>query len=307
MDLRKRLAGMLASFVLAAVACSPGGSSPPATATRPAYPADPNSITVVGTENFYADLLHQLGGSRLRVYAFLNDPNTDPHQYESNAGNARVVADSRLVIVNGLGYDSFMDRLLAASPDSSRKVINVQNLLSAPDGGNPHVWYDPTAMPRIATAVAAALAQLDPAGADGFATRAQAFAASLQPLTSKVASIKQRFAGCPIAFTEPVYGYMAEALGLSVKSPEAFMKAVEEGNDPPSQAVAAELDLITRHQVKVLLYNSQTVTKVTAGVKDLALGNGIPVVGVSETEPAAGTYQEWQLDALSRLEAALSR
>ena len=307
MDLRKRLAAILGSLALATVACSAGGSSPLAAATRPAYPADADAITVVGTENFYADLLHQLGGSRLRVYAFLNDPNTDPHQYESNAGNARVVADSRLVIVNGLGYDSFMDKLLAASPDSSRKVINVQHLLAAPDGSNPHLWYDPTAMPRIATAVAAALAQVDPAGATAFATRAQAFAASLQPLTDKVASIKQRFAGSPIAFTEPVYGYMAEALSLSVRSPEPFMKAVEEGNDPPSQAVAAEQDLITRHQVKVLLYNSQTVTKVTAGVKDLAVGNGIPVVGVSETEPAGKTYQEWQLDTLNRLEAALSR
>jgi zinc/manganese transport system substrate-binding protein len=284
-------------------ACSGG---PTGTAT-PAYAADANAITVSAGENFYGDLLHQLGGSKLRIYAFLSNPNADPHQYESNSGSARAIADSRLVIENGLGYDAFLDKLLQASPNPQRVVINVQALVGAADGTNPHLWYDPTVTPRVARAAADALAGLDPANAATYSANLGMVLTSLQPLADQVASLKSRFQGAPVAFTEPVYGYMAQAIGLAVLSPVEFMKAIEEGNDPPTQAVAAEQDLITQHRVKVLLYNSQTVTKITAGIRDLAVNNSIPVVGISETEPPGQTYQQWQVGELGRLEAALSR
>jgi zinc/manganese transport system substrate-binding protein len=309
MGLRNRLSklGVTALAGLAVAATTGGCAGGPAGSTAiPAYPGGAGALTVCAGENFYGDLLHQLGGSKVRVYAFLSNPNADPHQYESNSGNARAVADSRLAIENGLGYDAFMDKLLQASPNSKRIVINVQALVGAADGANPHLWYDPTVTPRVARAAAGALAQLDPANAPVYSANLGRLLSSLQPITDRVADLKSRFAGTPVAFTEPVYGYMAQAIGLSVRSPVTFMKAIEEGNDPPSQAVAAEQDLITQHRVKVLLYNSQTVTKITAGIRDLAVSSSIPVVGISETEPPGHTYQQWQLDELSRLEAALA-
>ena len=310
MALRNRLSKLAVLPVVALLAtgassaCSGGPAGASAT---PAYPSDAGALTVSAGENFYGDLLHQLGGSKLRIYAFLSNPNADPHQYESNSGSARAVADSKLVIENGLGYDAFMDRLLRASPDSKRVVINVQGLMGAPDGANPHLWYDPTVTPRLAAAAATALAGLDAPNAATYNSNLARLLASLQPIADKVASLKSRFQGAPVAFTEPVYGYMAEAIGLSVLSPETFTKAIEEGNDPPSQAVAAEQDLITRHKVKVLLYNSQTVTRITSALRDLALSNSIPVLGISETEPPGQTYQRWQLGQLDGLEAALAR
>jgi zinc/manganese transport system substrate-binding protein len=252
-------------------------------------------------------VLHQLGGSKLKIYSFLSDPTADPHQYESNASNAKAVADSKLVIENGLGYDSFMDKLMKASPRSDRVVINVQQLAGAKEGDNVHLWYDPTVMPKVATAASDALGKLDPANASTYSANLATFTASLSPVNDEVASLKQRYAGAPIAFTEPVFGYMSDAIGLSVKSPKEFMKAVEEGNDPPSQAVAEEQDLITKHQVKVLMYNSQTVTKVTSNVKDLATRNGVPIVGVSETAPPGKTFQDWQLSTLKELDGALAK
>jgi zinc/manganese transport system substrate-binding protein len=301
------LALTLSALMLALTAC--GGATTtggPSTQTaQPVYAFDSTAITVTGTENFYADVLHQLGGSKLKIYSFLNDPTADPHAYESNSSNARAVADSRLVIENGLGYDSFMDKLLKASPKRDRVVINVQQLIGATDGDNVHVWYDPTVMPRVARAAADALAQIDSANAARYSANLATFDASLKPIRDKVASLKQRYAGSPIAFTEPVFGYMATAIGLTVKSPPEFTKAVEEGNDPPSQAVAAEQDLLSKHQVKVLLYNSQTVTKVTTNMKDLAMRSGVPVVGVSETAPPGRSFQEWQTATLMDLEKAL--
>ena len=308
MRLRNRLSKLAALKLLGLAGLGAlAGCSGAATGTStPVYPSDPGAMTVSAGENFYGDLLHQLGGSKLRIYAFLSNPNADPHQYESNSGNARAVADSRLVIENGLGYDAFLDRLLRASPNSKRVVVNVQSLVRAADGANPHLWYDPTVAPRLATATADALAQLDPANAAVYSANLGRLLSSLQPISDRVATLRSRFHGTPVAFTEPVYGYMAEAIGLAILSPEAFMKAIEEGNDPPSQAVAAEQDLITGHRVRVLLYNSQTVTKITTAMRDIAVSNSIPVVGISETEPRGQTYQQWQLDELGRLESALA-
>jgi zinc/manganese transport system substrate-binding protein len=312
MSLRNHLSRILRSclplLALVLAACGgPGGSSAihPDKPTEPSYPFAANAITVTGAENFYGDVLHQLGGSRLKIYSFLSDPNADPHEYESNASNARAVADSRLVIKNGLGYDSFMDKLLKASPRPDRVVIDVQQLIGARDGVDGHLWYDPSVMPRVAKAAADALGQLDSANAALYAANLATFNASLRLIDDEVASLKQRYSGTPIAFTEPVYAYMAGAIGLVVKSPPEFMKAIEEGNDPPSSAVAAEQDLITKHQVRALLYNSQTVTKVTSNIKDLAVRNGVPVVGVSETEPPGKTFQDWQLSTLKELANAL--
>lgn len=313
MNLRNRLSqSVMAAIPLVALivagcgGCSSGGVVS-GKQTEPAYPSDPGAMTVTGAENFYGDLLHQLGGSKLKIYSILSDPTADPHQYESNASNARAAADSKLVIENGLGYDSFMDKLTKASPKPDRVVINVQQVAGAKDGANPHLWYDPTVMPKVAAATADALARLDSANASTYNANLATFKSSLKPVDDEVASLKQHYTGAPIAFTEPVFGYMADAIGLSVKSPEPFMKAVEEGNDPPSAAVAQEQDLITQHQVKVLMYNSQTVTKVTTGIKDLATQNAVPIVGVSETSPPGKSFQDWQLGTLKDLEGALAK
>jgi zinc/manganese transport system substrate-binding protein len=302
--LRNSLA--LIGLLVVAAACAGSATNPVAAlAVKPAYPADPGAITVCAGENFYGDILHQLGGAKVRVYSFISDPNADPHQFEAAPANAKAVADSRLVVENGLGYDAFIDHLLKASPNSQRKLINVQQLVGAPDGVNAHLWYDPTVMPKVAEAMARALAAVDLANADTYRTNLSTVLASLQTVNDRVAALKPKVQGMPIAFTEPVYADMAAALGLDVKSPLEFMKAVEQGNDPPSSAVAAEQDLITKHQVKALLYNGQTVTKVTRRVHDLARQNNVPVVGISETSPPASTYVQWQLNELGQVAAAL--
>src|ERR1700736_5384794 len=180
------LALTLSALILGLTAC--GGATTTSGSTQsaqPVYAFDSTAITVTGTENFYADVLHQLGGSKLKIYSFLNDPTADPHAYESNSSNARAVADSRLVIENGLGYDSFMDKLLKASPRSDRVVINVQQLAAAKDGANVHLWYDPTVMPRVATAAADALGKLDPANASTYSANLATFTSSLNPVNDE--------------------------------------------------------------------------------------------------------------------------
>jgi zinc/manganese transport system substrate-binding protein len=315
-------AGCVASATPAApVASSPGavaarsgaGNTAVPTAGAASGPAAPSAaasgpaIPVLGTENFYADLLGEIGGVRVRATSLLNSPNADPHAFDASAQAAVSVADARLVVVNGFGYDDFMRHLLDASPDASRVVIDVQQLLGLPTDANAHVWYDPGTMPKVAAAAEAALARLEPTNAAYFAARELAYLASLAPLGAKIAELKAKFGGSPVAFTEPVAEYLTAAIGLRVLTPVGFQKAIEDGTDPPPADVAAEQDLLSGKRVKVLVFNSQVITPLTTQIRELAVANGIPVVGVAETMPPEyHTYVEWQLAEMNELELALA-
>jgi zinc/manganese transport system substrate-binding protein len=316
---RRSLAIPSTLVVLILAACQGSGSPSPSApgfspraspaASGEVAPVDSGPvIEVLGTENFYADLLTQVGGSRVHATSLLNDPNADPHEFESSTRDAVAVADAKLVIVNGLGYDAFMQKLLGASSNPARVVIDVQTLLGLADDVNVHVWYDSTTMPKVAAAAGEALAKLDPPNAAYFRAREQAYLASLQPIADKIAQLKTKYAGTPIAFTENVAGHMTDRIGLVVKTPVGFMKAVEEGTDPPPADVAAEQGLLTGKTVKLLVYNSQVTSPTTQRIHDLAVQNGIPVVGVAETiPPAYNTYRDWQLAQLGELEQALGK
>ena len=265
-------------------------------------------IAVLGTENFYADLLAQIGGSRVTASSILNDPTADPHAYEANPATAKLVADAKLVIINGIGYDDFMEKLLGASTKPDRVVINVQQLLGVKDDVNVHVWYDPATMPKVADAAAEALAKLDPQNAAYYAAQKAKYLAALKPVYDRISSLKAKYAGAPIAFTENVAGYLTDAIGLKVLTPPEFMEAIESGTDPAPADVAEERDLITGHEVKVLLYNSQVTSPLTEQIRDLAQKNNVPVVAVGETiPPGFKTFQEWQQGQLDELEKALAK
>src|ERR1700730_7097545 len=195
-------------------------------------------IIVVAAENFYGDIVGQIGGDHVAVTNIITDPSVDPHEYVTNARDGAAVANARLVILNGIGYDDFMGRLLAASPNPQRKVIVVAELTGHKKGDNVHLWYDPPTIPKVADGVLETLVQIDPGDALSFRNWYRAFQASLLPLTQAIASIKAQYSGTPVAFTEPVFGYMAAVLGLNVLTPIEFQKAIEEGEDPPASALA---------------------------------------------------------------------
>src|SRR5438445_3586066 len=291
--------GLCALTVLVMSACGPTPSTPVSSGAP---------IPVLGTENFYADLLAQIGGARVSASSILNDPSADPHEYEASPAAAKLVADSRLVIVNGIGYDDFMKKLLGASTKPDRVVINVQEILGVKDDVNVHVWYEPATMPKVADAATAALARLDPQNAAYFADQKAKYLAALKPVNDRIAALRTKYAGAPIAFTENVAGYLTDAIGLKVLTPPAFMEAIESGTDPAPADVAAERDLITGRKVKALLYNSQVTSPLTEQIRDVAVKGNVPVVALAETIPAAfKTFAEWQLAQLDDLEKALAK
>ncbi len=263
-------------------------------------------IQIVAAENFYGDVARQVGGDAVAVTSILTNPDQDPHEFEANAATARAMAGAAIVVYNGADYDPWVVKLLSASPSPSREVIQVADLVGKKPGDNPHLWYDAATMPAFAEALAAALRGVDPAHASDYAQRLAQFRVSLQPLDARIAALRRRCAGTPVTATEPVFGYMADALDLVMRN-YRFQLAVMNDTEPSAAAVAGfERDLTSR-AVKVLFYNSQTTEALTARMRQIGEKAGIPVVGVTETEPPGKNYQEWMLSQLDALDRALAR
>src|ERR1700694_939001 len=285
-----------AAVMVAVTACGSGAS---AGRTGP--------ISVVAGENFWGSVAIQLGGTKAKVQSVVTDPNADPHEYASNTNAARAFAEADLAILNGAGYDDWSQKLLDANPSTRRSVLNVAQLLGKKAGDNPHFWYDPNSVSRVADTITSQYKTIEPGDASYYDRLRSDFTNALKPYTDRLAEIKAKFAGVPVGSTENIFVYMATALGLNLISPVEFMKAVAEGSDPPAQSVADFQNQITGKQIKVLVYNVQTATAVTTNIKHMAAAADIPVVGVSETlQPESVTFQDWQLAQLITLENALN-
>ena len=275
-------------------------------AASPGAPA--GAVTAIGAENEYASVISQLGGKYVRVSAILSNPNTDPHTFESSASVTQEVSGAQLVVQNGVGYDTFMNKIEAAAPSSARTVIDVQNLLRLPDSTlNPHLWYSPSTMPAVARAIAAALSRLQPAHAAFFQARLRRFDASLQPWYRAIAQFKAAYPGTPVATTEPVGDYLLQAAGTRNLTPFSFQADIMNGVDPSPQDVSLQDSLFSGHQVKVFVYNQQVTDTLTESFLSQARKYGIPVVGVYETMPAPGyDYQSWMLAEITALRKAVA-
>jgi zinc/manganese transport system substrate-binding protein len=270
--------------------------------------AAPPVMTAIGVENEYADVIAQIGGPYVRVTAIETDPNTDPHTFEVSPRIAERIANADLIVENGLGYDDWADKMIAAAPKTGRQVINVQHLRGLPDSTpNPHLWYDPATMPAVARALAADLARLQPAHAGYFETQAARFDTALKPWLAAMAAFKAAHPGTPVAVTEPVGDDMLQAAGTDIRTPFSLQAAIMNGTDPSPQDVTTQNALFTGHQVKVFVYNQQVTDPLTASFLSLAKRNGVPVVGVYETMPTPGyTYQSWMLAEVVALEKAVA-
>jgi zinc/manganese transport system substrate-binding protein len=266
------------------------------------------TIAVVAAENEYGNVAAQIGGTAVTVTSVQSNPNTDPHTYEVSTSVAEEVGAAQLVIENGVGYDNYMSKILSASSSPTRTVVNVQHLLGLPDSTpNPHLWYDPATMPKVANALVAAYAALKPADAAYFTANATRFIASLNPWLQALASFKSQYPGTPVATTEPVADYMLQAAGSNNLTPFRFQADIMNGVDPAPQDVSLETGLFTQHKVKALVYNQQVTDTLTQTFISAAQSAKIPVIGVYETMPTPGyTYQSWMLAEVTALRNAVA-
>ncbi len=295
----------IALLVLALSGC--GGAGAVATSA-----GSSGAIVAVGAENEYANVIEQVGGPYVRVAAIESNPNTDPHTFEASPSVAQVVGEARLVVQNGVGYDTFMERIESASgrvgSNSSRRVIDVQKLLGLPESTpNPHLWYKPQTMPAVAGAIAADLSALAPAHAAYFQAAAARFERSLAPWDRELKRFEGEYPNTPVATTEPVGDYLLEAAGADILTPFGLQADIMNGVDPAPQAVTLQNGLLSGRKVKVFLYNQQVTDSLTQTFLAAAKRAGVPVVGVYETMPTPGyDYQSWMLAEVRALRRAVA-
>ncbi len=270
--------------------------------SAPAF-ADP--VKVVAAENFYGDLASQIGGANVAVTSILSDPDTDPHLFEASPDTAKAMSDAKIVIVNGVDYDPWMEKLLSAHKATDRKEIIVARLVGHKPGDNPHLWYDPAYMKAAAKALVADLIAVDPAHKADYEQGEAKFLDSLKPLDDKIATMRKSYAGQPITASEPVFGYQAGLIGLKVHNEKYALAVMNNAEPTPSEVAAFENDL-KGHKVKAMMYNAQASEPAVGKLVQMAKDNNIPVVGVSETEPVGSTYQDWMMGQLNALDHALS-
>jgi zinc/manganese transport system substrate-binding protein len=311
MDKKRRygLMGLVAVVViLAAIAVLAvyGGNS--STAGREAYNSSTGrQVQIVAAENFWGSLAQQLGGTHVNVTSIVTDPNADPHEYESSSVNARAMAKAQIVIVNGAGYDDWALKLISANGNPNQTVLNVADLLGIPNGTNPHLWYNPTYVNATVKQMYLDLVEMDPKDAGYYRQQYAALNASLAQVDGRMSEIRQQFAGTKVASTESIFVYLANAIGLDLVSPPAFMDAVAEGVDPPAQSVVQFENQLESGNVSVLIYNEQTVNPLTQQMKQIAAQYNVTIVGVTETiQPPDVTFQTWMNAELLSLQNALN-
>jgi zinc/manganese transport system substrate-binding protein len=266
-------------------------------------------LQVVAAENFWGSIAAQLAGDRAEVTSIISNPATDPHEYEATPDDARRIASAGYVIVNGIGYDSWAQKLLDADRSSPQSLLDVGKLAGVKVGGNPHQWYSPGTVEKFVARVASDLARLDPANAGYFALRRDAYEKKgLAEYKGLIDQIRGQYAATPIGGSESIVAPLASALGLAMKTPKSFLDAVSEGNEPTAHDTAVVDQQIAQKAIKVFVFNSQNATPDVTRLVDAARRASIAVTTVTETlVPARATFQAWQTRELRGLKDALAR
>jgi zinc/manganese transport system substrate-binding protein len=275
----------------------------------PGAEAASTPVSVVAAEDSWGSIARQLGGEHAEVTSLIADPDTDAHDYEAKPSDGVAVAKAQVAIVNGIGYDGWMTKLLAANPSPGRKVVTVGDVVGVKEGGNPHQWYSPRSVNSVIDAVTEALKQADPGNAGYFDAQRQAYRTEgLKRYNDLLAEIRARYGGVEVGASESIFTPLADELGLRLVTPESFIEAISEGNEPTAKDKATVDKQISGKQIKVFVYNAQNSTPDVEALVDRSKKAGIPVVTVTETlVPQGASFQDWQANQLQTLVDGLAR
>jgi zinc/manganese transport system substrate-binding protein len=305
----RRIAGGTAALLAPAVlaACS---TTPAASPAGAAQSGGSTKIAVVAAENFWGSIAAQLGGAHVTETSIIDNPDTDPHDYEATASDARTIAAAQIFIQNGIGYDSsWAPKLAAANPNPDRTLLTVGDIVGLKEGDNPHQWYSHASVYKVIDAITAAYKKADPTDAAYFDTQKTVFEnQTLAQYNQLETDIKAKYAGTPIGASESIVSGLADSLGLKMLTPYSFLKDISEGNDPTAADKSLIDQQIKTKAVKIYVYNSQNSTPDIAAQVAEAKAAGIPVTTVTETlSPATDSFEQWQVAELQALQAALAQ
>lgn len=254
-------------------------------------------IQVVTGMNFYGEVAQQVAGNHGKVTSFINNPSVDPHDYQPGTKQAQELGRANIIIENGVGYDSWMNKLIKSSGNSKARVVNVSHLVGKKNGDNEHIWYQPATVKKLATDLATQFGKIDPQHKADYQKNAHRYLASLKPLDREIAKVRRQVnpANNQVAVSEPVFDYALSNLGYQVMD-KHFEKAIEDGSDPSPKDINEIQQAIKNHQIAFFVNNSQASDSVVKNLVKLAHQNNVPVLNVTETKPKGKTYTQWMTD-----------
>lgn len=292
---RFAVAGVALTLALTLAAC---GNK--ATGMKSAH-TDNHQIKVIASVDFYGEVAQKVLGNAGTVTSVISSPDIDPHEYQPTTKVAAEVANANVLLSNGIGYDTWMQKLA----QDNTKATNIQvgeDILNKHNGDNPHLWYQLKTMPALANYLAAKFAKMDPEKASYFKVNAQKYIATLQPLTTIVNQLKQNSNGKLVDVSEPVFDYALEEMGYRENN-QSFAESVENSTDPSPKSVAAMQQDVVDGKIAFFVQNTQASDKTVLRLVKLAKQHHVPVVQVTETKPTGKNYEQWMLSQFKEVQA----
>ncbi|MBS1893664.1 MAG: zinc ABC transporter substrate-binding protein [Actinobacteria bacterium] len=297
-NLGARVAALVicAAALVALAGCGGGGAS-----------SAGGKVNVVAAEDFWGSIAEGVGGDRVAVTDIITNPAADPHDYEATANDARAMAGAQVSIVNGIGYDEWASKLLAAGPDEGRVEVEVGDVLGLEAGDNPHQWYSPESVHKVIAALVEAFEEADPGHDSYYEERAAEFEKKdLARYNALIAQISEEFDGTKVGASESIFEPLAPALGLDLVTPAGFMDGIAEGTEPSPSEKATTDRQIEDGEIDLWVYNSQNATPDVKRLNEAAEAAAIPIATVTETlTPEGATFQAWMVRELEGIQKAL--
>lgn len=269
----------------------------------PAQTPPDSALKVLAVETFLADMAQNVAGSRLTVTALL-PTGVDPHSFEPSPADVAKVANSDVLIVNGAGFEAFLEGLLR-NAGGQRRVIEASAGLSsrvprqgeqAPqEGGDPHYWLDASNAIRYAENIRDGLSQADPDGTATYGANTQAYVAQLKELDAWIAEQVQQVPPERrlLVTNHESFGYFADRYGFTIIG--AIVPSVSTEASPSAQQLARLVDSIKASGASAIFLETGTNPQLA---QQVAQDTGVKVVtglythSVSQAGGPAPTYIE---------------
>ncbi|PLS30769.1 ABC transporter substrate-binding protein [Bifidobacterium margollesii] len=290
----------VAAATITCVALSALGACGGSASSGGQSPQEP--IAVTSSINQWGLLAKQIGGDQVKVTSILGSTNVDAHDFEPQTSDIATISKSRILVVNGAGYDEWAVKASAGTVTT----VSAADAVGAADGDNPHLWFSKDARKAMARELAEAFAKERPAEKDYFDGRLQTWSKSESELETTMDTFAERHPKATYAATESVAYYLMSDLNLTDATPQAYAQAVANESEPAPADVQKFQSLITAGKISVLVNNTQEASDMTNLITGTAHKSSVPVLDVSEQVPEGqDSLVSWMNSLISACEKAL--
>lgn len=255
-----------------------------------------DKISIVTTTNVYSDIAKNIVGKYGTATAIIDKSSVDPHDFDPTTADAKKLTKANIIVANGLGYDSWMNKL--AKSVNKKPVLVGEDLMGLKNGDNPHIWYNLNMTTKYVDYLVKRLSKLDKKHAAYFKANGKKYLAKVDKIKKLVKTDKSNKK--PVFVSEPVFDYALKEAGYKIGDKE-FEEAIENGTDPSPKMINKMNTDIKEKKIAFFVNNTQASSSTVKSFVKLAKKNGVPVLNVRETIPNHTTYLTWMKENYQNL------